>query len=190
MTGELAEVPASDALKSRVETLVSDARRRRRWVPAVAGAATALAVAAFVLALVLPSSPSGAPTVDQVAAAASAGSLMPAPAQDPAKPGFLALGVGGVSFPYWEDEHGWKATGARSEVVAGRPVNTVFYTNDAGATIKFSIVSGKPIVAQSPGQYDLTKNGDTRRIVWQNGGHTCIIEAKGVDPDRLEAMIA
>jgi hypothetical protein len=58
--------------------------------------------------------------------------------------------------------------------------------------MKYSVVDGAPIdtIDPSSSKYVITGSGDTRRIVWRAGGHTCIIEARGVDPDQLERMIA
>ena len=74
----------------------------------------------------------------------------------------------------------------------GRRVETVFYSNDAGATMKYSVVDGPPIdsIGAASGTYDITGSGDSRRIVWRDGGHTCIIEANGVAADQLERYIA
>jgi hypothetical protein len=186
------DTAAPDALHMRVAEMAAErapSRRRPRF--ALVGSLAAVAAMAVVaLLLVVNQSSVEQPTVDQVVAAANAGPLMPAPAEDPSSPGNLALGVGDVRFPYWEDDRAWTATGARSENVGGRPVNTVFYKNDAGATIKYSIVSGAPIDSLSGADdYDITGSGDTRRIVWRNGGHTCIIEARGVGSDQLERLI-
>ncbi|MFT4049483.1 MAG: hypothetical protein QM648_06545 [Solirubrobacterales bacterium] len=191
LTAEL-DVPAPDALKNRVAEMAearSARRTRGRWIASGIAVTCAALVA---LALVLTGGGvAGAPTVNDVVAAATGPATMPAPPEDPASPGKLALGVGGVQFPYWGDDHGWTATGARSESVGGRPINTVFYENGDGATIRYSIVSGPPIdQLASADDYEITGSGDQKRIVWRNGGHTCIIEARGVSPDQLEKMAA
>lgn len=185
------DVPAPDRLRAQVAEMAAErAPRRRRSSVAIGGAVGAAAAVFIALVLVLGGGGASAPTVDQVVTASNAGPLMAAPGEDPATPGKLALGVGGVRFPYWEEDHGWKATGARSETVEGRKANTVFYENDSGGSLTYTIVDGSPIdTLADPGDYDLTGSGDTRRIVWRNGGHTCIIEASGASASDLEQMI-
>lgn len=182
------DVQAPDALHTRVSEMAASAAPRRSRALAFGGVAAA-AAAAILLALVLVVPGGGAPTVNQVAAAAASGPTTAAPAQDQANPGSLALAVGSVRFPYWEDSEGWRATGRRSSDVSGRAVETVFYANASGARLKYSVVDGPPI-DNLGGAYLITRSRDTRRIVWRNGGHTCIIEATGVTAGELERLAA
>jgi hypothetical protein len=184
------EVSASDALHNRVAEMTSNAAPRKRSRLAIGGFAAAAAAAAVALVLVFGFG-SSAPTVDQVVATVAPGATSEAPATDPSDPKMLDVSVGSVQFPTWENEGGWWATGARSEQIQGRQVETVFYKNDDNATMKYSVVDGAPIdsLDSSTARYELTGSGDTRRIVWRAGGHTCIIEAQGVDSDQLERLI-
>ncbi|MGH2959089.1 MAG: hypothetical protein ACRDKE_05750 [Solirubrobacterales bacterium] len=188
LTREL-EVPATDALHARVAEMSSAAAPRRRHRFAVGGFAAATAAILVALAIVL--APwQGDPTVSEVMAVAAGGPVSGAPAKDAGRPGMLAVSVGTVQFPTWEP--GWKATGTRTDTVGGREVKTVFYSNAEGATIKYAVVDGAPIdtIDPSVASYELTRSGDSRRILWRAGGHTCIIEARGVAPDALERLIA
>jgi anti-sigma factor RsiW len=190
LTREL-EVPASDALHARVAELTADAAPRKRSGWAIGGFATA--TAAILVAVVLVLMPgASSPNVDQVVATAAQGPTSGAPAKDPANPAKLGVSVGSVRFPSWEGYAGWSASGARTDTINGRRVETVFYANADGATMRYSVVDGAPIDSLDPAaaKYELTGSGDTRRIVWRAGGHTCIIKASGVAPDELERLIS
>jgi anti-sigma factor RsiW len=187
-----AEVPASDFLHAQVAELASDAapQRKRRGL-AIGGFAAAAAAFLVVLALVtIPGSED--PSVNQVVATAAQGATSGAPAADPANPRKLQVSVGSVQFPSWKHWHGWDPTGARTDTVDGRRVETVYYENENGASMKYSVVDGAPIdgLGASSSAYQLTGTGETRRVVWRNGGHTCIIEAQGVPADQLERWAA
>lgn len=195
LVGETNAVDAPDSLRMEVEAMVAERSPRRKRM-AIGSALVAGAVIVAML-VVFDASGSSDPTVGEVVAASSRGALMAAPGEDPSEPGHLALGVQGVQFPYWQEEHGLKAVGARSETVGGRPVNTVFYESDEGASLAYSIVSGPPIDAlekddgdRDGDDYVITGKAGTKRIVWRNAGHTCIIEARGVTADQLEALVA
>jgi hypothetical protein len=185
------EVPASDALHIQVAEMAASARPRKRSPMLLGGFAAAAAAVVVALALlILPGS--DAPNVNQVVATAAQGPTTGAPASDPANPKKLNVSVGSVQFPSWKNWHGWDPTGARTDSVGGRRVETVFYKNANGATMKYSVVDGAPIdkLDSSSAAYELTGSGDTRRVVWRNGGHTCIIEAQGVPADQLEHFAA
>jgi hypothetical protein len=171
--------------------MANDAAPRKRSRLAIGGFATAAAATLVAIVLVLTPG-SNSPNVDQVLAVAGQGATSGAPATDPSDPKMLDVSVGSVQFPTWKNDGGWWATGARSDSVAGRNVKTVFYKNGDGGTIKYSVVDGAPIdsLNTATAHYEMTGSGDTRRIVWRAGGHTCIIEASGVDPDQLEHLIA
>lgn len=185
------EVPASDALHARVAEMAAAVAPRRRSRLEIGGLATALAAVLVAIALVVTTGPN-APDVDQVVATAAQGPTTGAPAVDPSDPSKLNVAVGSVRFPTWEGDYGWSASGARTDKIHGRRVETVFYKNTDGAAMKYSVVDGAPIDTLEPSstKYQITSSGGARRIVWRAGGHTCIIEARGVDPDQLERMIA
>jgi anti-sigma factor RsiW len=185
------EVPASDVLHARVAEMAAaaaPARRRAGWM--FGGFATAAAAAMVAIVLVFAPG-SDSPKVDEVVAAAAQGPSSGAPAVDQRNPAKLNVSVGSVQFPTWK-KTGWKVSGARTDQIGGRRVETVFYEKPGGATMKYSVVDGAPIDQLGPAAttYEVTGSGDTRRIVWRSGGHTCIIEARGVEPDKLERMIA
>jgi len=129
-------------------------RRLRIWIPAF-GAAMAAATAAAVLMLT-----SGGPGVDDVINAA----LRPATAE--ASP---REQIDGLTFPDYED---WRATGARSDVIGGRPTRTVFYERD-GKRVAYTIVAGP---ALDGGEKRRLMEIDGRAAVqWTKAGHTCLV---------------
>jgi hypothetical protein len=117
-----AAVSAPSGLRTRVARAdqVATPRQGRRFVPALASAGVIAAVIAIVLATI----ESSAPTVAQAASLA----LRPPTAAAPAgHRGMLLprLRAAGLPFPYWEDRFGWRATGVRGDRLSGRAATTV-----------------------------------------------------------------
>ncbi len=165
--------------------------RRSLFVPA----ATALAVAVAALVVLLGSGGgSSAPTVSQTAHLALAAATSPAPAEDPAHRGLLRLRVGGLAFPYYGRSAGWEATGARTDTIGGRRIVTVFYTG-RGHRVGYAIVSGAPLgigggtlVTRGGVTYWLQHAHGAKLITWRQGGHTCVIAGRRVNPRTLLAL--
>jgi hypothetical protein len=188
-----AAVPAPSGLRARVAGAgpVPAARRGRRFVPALASAALVAAVVAIVVATI----GSGAPTV---AEAASLASRPPTAAAPGGNRGALLprLRAAGLPFPYWEDRFGWRATGVRRDSLSGRAATTVYYRH-AGLMIGYTIISGRALAA--PGDARVTVRDGTRlelfraggrtAVTWLRRGHTCVLSGAGV-PGRVLVRLA
>lgn len=167
-------VPMPPALRARVEEIGAQRRSRTRrrlrlrlWLPAF-GAAMATASAAIVLMVA-----GGGPGVEDVIDAA----VRPATAE--ASP---REQIDGLVFPSYPE---WRATGARTDVIGGRTMRTVFYERE-GRKIAYTIVA-RPAL---PG-------GEKRRLLeidgrpavqWTKDGHTCLISGD-VDADVLNDLV-
>jgi hypothetical protein len=176
-----AQIPAEPATSSRV-------RRPRRL--AFAGALGAVAAAALVAVLLLTSG-SDAPTVreaSQLAQRPATGAV----AVEPSNPKLLAANVEGVPFPNWSKQFGWRQAGIRSDRLGDREAHTVLYEHD-GKRIAYTIVSGDGISAPSDAS-TTRRNGVTlhsladsgRRVVtWWRNGRTCVLSASNVGDREL-----
>jgi hypothetical protein len=168
-------------------------RRRRALVPrlATAGAlAAALAVGFVALA-------GGAPSVQEVAAAALQPPTRPAPAADPRDASAVLAEVEGVPFPNYEEPWGWTAVGARSDSVEGREAVTVIYRKGSQGA-HYTIVSGDPLprpqggreVRTAGGSYTVLRDGDSQVVTWERDGHTCVLASRLVDAAGLLRIAA
>jgi hypothetical protein len=192
--------PAPASLRARVHELTDGSAqtarprgaspwRRSLFVPA----ATALAV--VVAALVVLLGGGGAPpTVPQTAHLALAAATMPAPAEDPAHRDLLSLRVGGIAFPYYGHTAGWRATGARTDILGGRRVITVFYSA-RGHRVGYAIVGGAPLavgggahVNRGGVSYWLQRARGAQLITWRQAGHTCVIAGRNVSRTTLISL--
>jgi hypothetical protein len=131
---------------------------RRRWRPAITAPALALALAAVVVALVLVlsggSSGSG-PSITRAAQLAYAPPTRPAPAARDAR--FLDVSYGGVTFPNYQRAFGAPPSGERLDRLGGRPALTVFYRLRGGATLSYTVFSGRAV----------PRPGTARAVVYQ-----------------------
>jgi anti-sigma factor RsiW len=163
-------VPAPLELRLRVEELrAARPRFRRRRIVPVAALALAAAVIAFLVLV-------GArgPAVDGVLAVA----LRPATA-----PAATTEAFEGIRFPRYEE---WHATGARTDVVDGRRVRTVFYERD-GRTIAYAIVAG-PALDGDGALRTVRGADDVVAVTWTRHGHTCVIAASSGDAAALARL--
>lgn len=88
----------------------------------------------------------------------------------------------GLSFPYWQDRFGWKATGSRTDRLDGRLLTTVFYRRGA-QRIAYTIVPGDalPPVAgarttdRSGTVLASSRSGGRTVVTWLRRGHTCVL---------------
>ena len=161
-------------LRLRVEELkvahVRRRRRRRRWVPVSALGFAAVCAALLVLVA------GGGPVVDDALAVALKPATAPAVAGDH---------VDGAWFP---KSGYWQAVGARTDVVEGRTMRTVFYER-GDRTIAYTIVDGPAL--ESDGRLrGLTGPGGRKAVTWTNSGHTCVISGSGVDAGVLRELAA
>jgi hypothetical protein len=194
----VAETRAPLALRERIEADRARARpvlRRRRL--ALGGSLAGLAAAAL-LAVILASPVSGpaGPSVVQAAELATLPATGAAPSVDPAHHGLLKRSVGGVSYPSWQYQFPWRATGAREDQLHGRRAVTVFYDSPAHVRIGYTIVSGK-VLGEPAGRawrhgaerYVVLRRGSRTVVTWRRGGHTCVLSGPaGVPSERLLAL--
>ena len=165
-------VPMPPALRARVEEIGAQRRSRTRrrlrlWLPAF-GAAMATACAAIVLMVA-----GGGPGIDDVIDAA----VRPATAEAAPREQ-----IDGLEFPSYKN---WRATGARTDVIGGRTMRTVFYERE-GREIAYTIVA-RP--ALGGGETRRLLNIDGRPAVqWTKDGHTCLISGD-VDAATLNQLV-
>jgi hypothetical protein len=187
-----AATTAPASLRERVDATPrarASPRRRRALVPAVA----VLAVAALAAVLVLPSGAPGGPSVVEAAALGQRPAVEPAPRPATAK--LLDRQAAGLPFPDWSQKFGWRATGARTDTLAGRRMTTVFYAKGA-RRIAYTIVGGAAL--DEPDGSDRVVEGTRVRLVrarppalvtWQRRGHTCVLSGTA-DPETLRKLAA
>jgi len=188
-----ATVSAPAGLRERLAADHDTARKRRRRRVGLLGAAGAVATA-LIVALVLTLPGGGDAPVEQAANLAlsepTAGPPAPIAGTD-----HLQATVDDVAFPDWADDHGWRAVGQRTGEVDGRPAKTVFYENDAGRRIGYTIVSGAPIDVPDGRRWNvdgtdvtvLRHNGATV-AAWRARGHTCVLAAETVGGRELAEL--
>jgi anti-sigma factor RsiW len=172
-----ATLSAPPALRERVEALqaVRPAAAMpwcawpRRRVLSMATVAIAATLIAFVALLA-----GRGPAVDDVLAVA----LRPATA-----PATTSEAFEGIRFPHYEK---WHATGARTDVIDGRRVRTVFYERE-GRTIAYAIVAG-PALDDDGELHAVRGPGDVVAVTWTRSGRTCVIAASGVGADVLARL--
>jgi hypothetical protein len=198
--------PAPAALRARVHELTAaGARRGHRpvihWRRAlVLPGATALAVVAAAVVILVGAGGAGGPTVPQAARLALAAATLPAPAPDAADPGELSLIAAGIPFPNWAAAiPSWRAVGARTDRIGGRTVTTVFYynrsDNRSGEKVGYAIASGAPLSGVNGRTFrvygttfTLARQGSARLITWVRSGHTCVIAGRSVNYATLRAL--
>jgi hypothetical protein len=187
-----AATSAPSSLRERVEAAPrarASSRRRRALVPVVA----ALAVAALAAVLVLPSGAPGGPSVVEAAALGQRPAIEPAPR--PATARLLDRRAAGLPFPDWSQTFGWRATGARTDTLAGRRMTTVFYAKGA-RRIAYTIAGGAALDEPDGGdrvvegtRIRLVRAGQPALVTWQRRGHTCVLSG-AADPATLRKLAA
>ena len=129
------------------------------------------AVAAAVVALVVALGGAGAPSLAQAAALAVRGpSPAPVPALEPGAPSYLTARVGGLHFPNWESQGGWRTVGVRHDKIGNRDVTTVYYSA-SGKRIAYSIVSAPALGGCIP-PVSPTRRSGTAVASWSPGKST------------------
>jgi hypothetical protein len=165
---------AEERAPMALRTAMRPRRQARRRGPLAAALAGAAALAAALIALVIGGG--GNPTAPTLAAVASLAARAPAAAAPSPLPS-----VDGVRFPDWRRHFGWRATGVRTDRVAGRRTVTVTYLK-GGRTVVYSIVAGEPLRWTKLKVVRL----DGRTVVtWRRGGRTCVLSARDVPRDKL-----
>jgi hypothetical protein len=156
-------------------------------LPALAAAtATALAV---VLAVVLGGSGASANATLRAASRLTlSAATLPAPSESAANRATVNAQVDGVSFPYWQESFGWRATGSRVDLIGSRSVRTVFYSDPRGQRIGYAIVGGTPavgvhggrVVWQGGSAYRELRLGGEQVVTWLRDGRLCVVSGRGV----------
>ncbi|WP_259313100.1 hypothetical protein [Capillimicrobium parvum] len=188
-----ATVSAPATLRERVVADQDRGRvrhRRRFGLFASAGAVAA----ALIVALVLTLPGGGTAPVDQAAelALSEPAGAPPAPMAGTNR---LKAVVDDVAFPDWSASHGWRAVGQRTGQVDGREAKTVFYENDAGRRIGYTVVSGPPIAVpdgrrRTVAGTDVTllRHEGATVATWRARGQTCVLAAEDVSGDELAKL--
>jgi hypothetical protein len=190
--------PAPARLHRRVAEIVDAAPRARRGARSPVGLRLGLAggglLAGGAAALVLALSGAGsALTLQRETALTLRPATLAAPGESTRQRTQLDAAVEGVPFPYWQDRFGWRSSGARRDTLAGRTVQTVFYTSSSGARIGYAIVSGTPTNAVSGGivrwrdgtPYRIATVHGAPVVTWLRGGRRCVVSGRGVSAQEL-----
>jgi hypothetical protein len=190
-----ATVHAPPRLHARVaeEAARRAATRRRRLALPIGALAGAAAVAAAVVVIVVGSG--GTPSIQDAVGLALRPPSSGAPAVNPADPRFVQAEVGGVRFPNYRASTGWRPVGARTDTIDGRRAVTVAY-RDSGGPVSYTIVDGAPLDVPKDAprrSYEriraaVLSRGSATAIVWEQGGHSCVLAGRFKDiADLLKA---
>jgi hypothetical protein len=197
---------APDRLHRRIEEMQAEAARRpaaripalhdlaapssRLRPAAVAAGVSALLLAALVVALSVGGP--GASKVVQAAELSTSPATKPTPPADERQPGLLERTFAGVTFPAWTDEFGWRADGARSDVLDGRRTETVFYRH-THHRIAYTVISGRTLEPPEDAERLNAGGIELRRfrlglqdvVTFERAGRTCVLSGDVHDPDTL-----
>jgi len=196
----VADTSAPLALRERIERDRERARpvaRRRRWLGLAGSFAAVAAAAVAVVVISLGGTPS--PGVLATVELAGKGPALPAPRHDPANPVLLQAKSDGLPFPDWAAKFQWRASGARTDQIKDRDATTVYYDSPTGARLAYTILGGGAIeppdsarTVQIRGKdFHLLTRDDMRIVVWERGGHTCVMSASvRVPEERLLDLAA
>lgn len=159
--------------------------------------AAAVAAIVAVLALVLGGGGALGPTVVQASVLTSRAPqhAVSSPGRDTGSlPGVRGAGL---TYPYWQDNFGYRAVGVRFDRLGGRRVTTVFYSSGA-RRLAYEIISGPPLrpgaattstVRQGLRIWTLhTARGTV--VTWQRDGHSCVITGAGTSNAMLVRLAA
>ena len=189
--GASATVAAPAGLRNRVEARRGSRRRARPQRLVLAGGLAAALATALALFLALPGG-GRAPSLEAAAQLSVRAATGPAPALQSGRPKLLAQSVDGVPFPNWQKKFRWRATGLRTDRLAGRGTTTVFYGKQ-GHRLGYTIVGGAALPV--PEEAVLVDRGGTKLhvfaldgrtvVTWRRGGRTCVLSGPGVERDVL-----
>ena len=197
----VAEAQAPQSLRESIERTRASAPRRRpfwlrhRWAFAAVGGAAA---AALIAVVALDQTDGGAPSFNEVYAAAGATPAQAAPARIGGDPPVLDQSVGAIEFPDWKSTFGWEAVGSRETQLDGREVTTVVYRNPDGARLGYAVVGGPPIAETPPGKtirragndYRVDERDGHTTVSWTQQGHSCVIVAPTTVPRQTLVELA
>ncbi|HUB36433.1 MAG TPA: hypothetical protein VL972_06380 [Solirubrobacteraceae bacterium] len=136
--------------------------------------------------------------VEEASALTLSAPTAPAPRESTAHDATLDASVDGVAFPYWAARYGWRASGERTDTLAGHPVTTVFYASPHGGRIGYAIVGGAPVAAVAAGTpvwrsgvaYRIAKENGAPMVTWQRSGHLCVLSGRHVNATTLLDLAA
>jgi hypothetical protein len=154
--------------------------QRRGLRLALAGCVAVVSVVA-VLALTL-AGQGGGPTLADAARPAAQPATAAAPARDPGRPTLLRASFAGVSYPDWQREFGWRATGRRHDTLGGRSAETVFYQH-THHRIGYTVVDGKPLDVPGGARRFVVDGLEMRAytdgprdvVTFRRNGRTCVL---------------
>jgi hypothetical protein len=184
------DVPAPERLHESIRAMTAQPRRRTSTLPRLrlgaAGAALAALVAA--VAIVLTGGGGAGLSLHEASALTLDPATMSAPSENPHARSQLTADVEGISFPYWGERFGWRATGARVDRLHGRTITTVFYLDASGRRVGYAIVGGRPAPGVSTGAvrmrggtaYRLSRVAGAEVVSWVRRGHLCVVSGRGV----------
>jgi hypothetical protein len=154
-----------------------------RYRPRLAlASAVAVIAAAVLVVLATVAHLGGGPTVAEAARPSGLAATAPAPVPDARHPTLLRARFAGLDYPNWQRQFGWRATGRRSDTIAGRRTETVFYQH-THHRIGYTVVSREALRPPS-GAERIEANGlqmraykDGRRdvVTFERGGRTCVL---------------
>jgi hypothetical protein len=190
---------APTRLHERVGALTAGAgsKRRGRITSAptlrlgLAAASLLAGIAAVVIAL--SGSSSSVPSVRAETALTLRGATLGAPPESASSTSQLRADVEGVAFPYWDERFGWQATGARTDDLHGRTVQTVFYSSPSGQRVGYAIVAGTPAPKAGGGvvrwrqgtAYRMLDEHGVAVVTWLRNGRRCVVSGRGVSTATL-----
>lgn len=201
----LDDVVAPDSLRLAVGQQVAEVQRRQelrlpryRLVPhrfallAVALPLVTVIVLSFMAQRLITSSGHNGTPVTGVRSVASVALRPPSDPAPAARPGgeLLRAHAGPIAFPTWT-RAGWHAVGARSDLIRGHELQTVFYADEAGRRIGYAIadaqlpVRGGQVVTWRGARLRVLDRGATSVVTWRRDGRTCILAGRGVAVGRL-----
>jgi hypothetical protein len=139
-----------------------------------------------------------APTIDETAELAALPPTEPAPEPPLGQPTLLAAEAEGLAFPDWSREFGWRASGERADQVGDRDATTVYYDNEEGNRIAYTIVSGESLGRPSGAttttvdgvELAVARDGPRTTVTWLRDGHSCVLTGEGVDRETLLELAA
>ena len=195
LTQATAQITAPASLRAAVREQTSSTRartlRRPVWRPRLLAPLATGALAAAIVIIVLLTGSSRSLTVARTARLALATPTRNAPSVDPSDSELLSLRVDSIPFPAYEGRSDWRATGARTDQVDARRVQTVFY-DIAGDRVGYSIVPGAALGVPAGHQhtiggvrYVIGGDGAAELVTWRRDGHTCVIAGRRVSAQTL-----
>jgi hypothetical protein len=188
---------APGRLHSRIEELHAEAAARDfgialpRLRPAVAVAGVAVVLVVSLVVAMSVGGPGGSRVV-QAAELSLLPSTEPPPATNTQRPELLERSFAGVTFPAWTEKFHWRADGARTDELDGRPTTTVYYTH-THHRIGYTVISGPPIDPPDDAERLNARGVELHRfrlgfqdvVTFERDGRTCVLSGDVHDPNTL-----